>query len=232
MSFKPGFKSRTLLGDFSLSSKLNQVSFPGTTDMHEVTTQADNGVKRFIPGQSTSTATLTGFADPDAVTDSVAWTTAQPLTFGQEGIAHSSPVMMVDALKSSLEVGSPVGGVVSFDLGAQTDGYTNLGVSLHDLTAETADSSSAAYDGGAASTAGGYAHLHVTAFSGFSGVVVTVEGSANGTTGWATLGTFATVAAVTGERIALAASMHRYLRATWDVTGTGSITFAVAAARL
>lgn len=232
MSFQPGFKARTLVGDFSLSSKLNNVSFPGVVDMHDVTTHADNGVKRFIPGLSTSTASLTGFADVDTLTDSVAWTTAQALTYGQEGIAHSSPVFMVDALKTSLEVGSPVGGVVSFDLAAQTDGWTNFGHSLHDLTAETADSSSAAFNGGAASAAGGYAHLHVTAFSGFSGVVVTIEDSANGSSGWAAIGTFTTVAGVTGERISLSATVRQYLRCTWDVTGTGSITFACAAARL
>lgn len=232
MSFKPGFKARTLIGDFSYSSKLNNVSFPGAVEMHDVTTHADNGVKRFIPGLSSSTASLSGFADADTLADSVAWTSTQPLTYGPEGIAHSSPVLMVDALKTSLEVGSQVSGVVSFDLAAQTDGWTNFGHSLHDLAAETGDSSSASFDGGAATAAGGYAHLHVTAFSGFSGVVVTIEDSSTGSSGWAAIGTFTTVAGVTGERIALSSAVKRYLRCTWDVTGTGSITFACAAARL
>lgn len=231
MSFKPGFKARTLIGDFSYSSKLNNVSFPGVTEMHEVTTHADNGVKRFIPGLSTSTATLTGFADPDVIADGVAWTTAQPLTYGQEGIAHSAPVFMVDALKTTLEVGSPVGGVVSFDASAQTDGWTNIGVSLHDLTAETATADGTGYDGAAATTAGGYAHLHVTAFSGFTNIIVTIQDSADNIS-FATIGTFATVTAVTGERLAVAGTVRRYVRASWTKTGTGSATFAVAFARL
>lgn len=232
MAFQPGFKSRTLVGDFSYSSKLNQTTLPITVEMHDVTTQADNGTKRFIPGISDSTASMSGFTDLETVTDAVAWTSNQPLTFGPFGIAHGSHVQMVDTLKGTFEPGSQVAGVASFDLQAQTDGFANFGVSLHDLTAETADSSSAAYDGGAATAAGGFAHLHVTAFSGFSGVVVTIEDSANGSSGWAAIGTFTTVAGTTGERIALSSAVRRYLRATWDVTGTGSITFAVAAARL
>ena len=232
MSFKPGFKARTLIGDFSYSSKLNQTSFPGVVEMLDATTYADNGVKRSVPGLATSTASASGFADPDVVADGVAWSTAQPLTHGQEGIAFGSQVLMVDALKTSLEVGSPVASLVSFDLAAQTDGVTSFGVSLHDLTAETADSSSAAFDGGAASSAGGFAHLHVTAFSGFSGAVIAVQDSADGTSGWASIGTFTTVAGVTGERIALSSTVRRYLRVNWDVTGTGSLTFACAAARL
>lgn len=231
MSFKPGFKSRTLVGDFSYSSKLNQVSFPLTIEMLDVTTQADNGVKRFIPGLGGSTATLTGFADIEAITDSVAWTTSQPLTFGQEGIALGSPVSMVDALKTSLEVGSPVGGVVSFDVGAQTDGYTNLGVSLHDLTAETATANGTGYDQTVVSTtAGGVGHLHVTAFSGLTNIIVTIQDSADNVS-FATIGTFATVTALTGERLAIAGTVRRYVRAAWTVTGTGSSTFAVAFAR-
>ena len=230
MTFKPGFKARTLIGDFSYSSKLNQVSFPGVVEMLDSTTFADNGVKRSVPGLATSTASASGFADPEAVADGVAWTTAQPLTYGQEGTAHGSPVFMVDALKTSLEVGSPVAGLVSFDLAAQTDGWTNFGNSLHDLTAETATADGTGYDGAAATTAGGFGHLHVTAFSGFTNIIVTIQDSADNAS-FATIGTFATVTGATGERLAIAGTVRRYVRASWTKTGTGSCTFAVAFAR-
>lgn len=232
MAFQPGYKARLLLGDFSLSSKLTDASFPFAVEMLDVTTFADDGVKRFIPGLDTSTVSMSGFLDADTAADSTAWTDAQPLTYGPTGLAAGSPVFMVDTLKTSYEVGTQVSGVVSFDLAAQTDGLTAIGRSIRDLTAATSDGSSSAVDGGAASSGGGVAHLHVTAYSGFTDVNVTVEGSANGTSGWATVATFAQFTGVTSERVTVAGSVARYLRATVDVDGSGSVTFAVGFARL
>lgn len=231
MAFKPGYKARILLGDFSLSPKLNQISLPTSVDMLDVSTFADNGVKRFIPGVDTSTASMSGFIDADTATDSAAWTAAQPLTYGPQGIALGDPVFMVDTLRSSYELGSQVSGVSSFDLGAQTDGFTNLGVSLHDLTAETATANGTGHDQTTASTtAGGVGHLHVTAFSGFTNIIVTIQDSADNST-FATIGTFATVTGLTAERLAIAGTVRRYVRASWTKTGTGSCTFAVAFSR-
>ena len=65
--------------------------------------------------------------------------------------------------------------------------------------------------------------------------VVTIEGSADGTTGWATIsgGTFATITGVGYERLVIAAgvSVPRYLRVVDNVTGTGSHTRFVSFAR-
>ncbi|MEA2538466.1 MAG: hypothetical protein QOF11_2700, partial [Chloroflexota bacterium] len=49
---------------------------------------------------------------------------------------------------------------------------------------------------------------------------------------WATVGTFASKAAVGAERIVIPGTIKRYVRAVWDVTGAGvSIPFLVALAR-
>ena len=231
MTFKPTFRTRILNGDFSLSAKLSDMSVPLTIDMLDPTTFSDDA-KRALPGLETSTFTCSGFIDIDTAADNAAWTAAQPLTYGHEGIALGSPVTMINALKSSYELGSPVAGISSFDLGGQTDGKTDLGYSLHDLTAETATGNGTGYDQTVVSTtAGGVGHLHVTAFSGLTNIIVTVQDSANGSSGWATIGTFATATGVTSERLEIAGTVRRYVRASWTVTGTGSATFSAAFSR-
>lgn len=230
MSFKPGYKARILNGDFSLSAKLTDISLPVTIEMLESTTFADNGVKRFLAGLDHSTFSCEGFIDAETNTDAAAWTTAQPFTYAQEGLSIGSPVFLVNALKASFEPGTQVGGIASFSLSGETDGPTSFGVSLHDLGAETSDGSATSVDGGAQTTNGGVAHLHVSAFSGLSQAIVTVEDSANNST-WATIGTFATVSGTTSERLAITGTIRRYTRATVDVTGTGSVTYATALAR-
>lgn len=231
MAAKPGYKARVLNGDFSLSAKVHDANNAFVVEMLDVTTFADDGVKRFIPGLNTSTFSLDGYVDADVYTDSAAWTDKQPVTYGPQGIALGSPVLMVDGYRTSFEIGTPVAGVAGFTLAGQTDGTTDYGVSLHDLTAETGSSSSTGYDQTVASTtAGGVAHLHVSAFSGFSQVIYTIEDSANNTD-WSTIGTFTTVTAATSQRLAIAGTVRRYVRVTWAKTGTGSATFAASFAR-
>lgn len=220
-----GFKARILNGDFSLSAKLSQVTVGWTADILDPTTFADNGVKRALPGQDTSTLSCEGFIDADSQTDAIAWTTAQPFTYGHTGLAVGSPAVMVNALKSSFETGTQVAGLASFSLGGQTDGETNFGVSLHDLTAETGTAAGTTHDQTTASTTNGaVAHLHVTAFSGFSQVIYIVEDSAN-SSDWSTIGTHATVTGTTSERLVIAGTIRRYVRVSWTKTGTGSATF-------
>ena len=230
MAFKAGFKTRVLNGDFSLSAKATSVSLPLSIDMLDTTTLADTA-KRFVAGAESSTFSVEGFIDVDTATDNAAWTASQPFTYGQEGLTIGDPVVMVTALRSSYELGSPVAGVSSFTLGGTTDGRTDFGRVLHDLTAVTTTENGTAYDYGASSSAGAVAHLHVTAYSVATSAVFTVQDSADGSTGWATIGTFATVTGVTSEAITITGTVRRYLRYVATLTGAGSVTFAIAAAR-
>lgn len=235
MTFIPGYRARVLCGDFSFSAYINEVTQPFTVDMHDVTVMTDGPGRKFIPGLNTSTFSLKGFLDPDVTSDLQYdqindWTGAEPVTYGPNGFAIGSEVWMVNALPNAKTSMASNTTPVGFDLAAQTTGTTDFGRSLHDLGAETADGSATSYDGGAQSTGGGVAHLHVTAFSGFSGADIIVEDSANNST-WATIGTFTTVAGLTSQRLDIAGTIRRYTRATIDVTGTGSITYLVAIAR-
>lgn len=224
-------KSRLLVGDFNLASYATKVDSSWSQAMLDSTVLTDEA-KTFVPDQHESTLSVEGYYDVAENTDIAAWKSAaaQPVTLGPSGLARGAELWMVNGLLSEFSLGSAIGNLGSFGLNSQTDGITDFGISLHDLTAVTADESGTSYDGAAATTGGGAAHLHVTAFSGFSGAVVIVEDSANDST-WATIGTFTTVAAVTGERIAIAGTIRRYVRYSVDVTGTGSITFQVGLAR-
>lgn len=224
MAATPGYKTRIYNGDFDLSAKLADVSPTVEVAMLDVTTFSETA-HRFIAGQDSATFSCQGFVDAASDADTAAWTDVQPFTFCPTGSTIGYPAVLINALRSSYEIGSEVAGVNSFTINGQSDAQIGYGVSLHDLTAETSDGSATSVDNAAATTAGGFAHLHVTAFSGLTDAIVTVEDSANNSV-WATIGTFATVTAATSERIAISGTIRRYTRATVDVTGTGSVTYA------
>lgn len=224
-------KSRVLVGDFHLSSYATSIGGTWQQDMLDTTVLTDTS-KTSIIGSETSTAKVSGLFDDAQHADAASWKSAaaQPITVGLNGLALGSELWMVNGLLTEMSTNAARNGVVGFDLNAQTDGLTDFGVSLHDLTAVTADESGTGYDGAAATTGGGVAHLHATAYSGLASAVIIVEDSANNSV-WATIGTFATLTAVGRERLAIAGTIRRYVRYSIDVTGTGSITFAVGLAR-
>lgn len=230
MAFNAGYKTRVLLGDFSLSPKLASISVPTAVEARECTTYGDNGSRKFVPGFSSGSVQGAGFIDADTLTDANSWTTNTPLTVGYEGFTAGNKVTMLDAVKATFTVGSQVAGVSSFDLSATADGFTDFGVSLHDLEAETADADESSVDNAASTANGGVGHLHVTAFSGFSQAVLKIQHSTDNAA-WSDLITFTTVAGVTGERSTVTGTVNRYVRASLDVTGTGSITYQLSFAR-
>ena len=105
-----------------------------------------------------------------------------------------------------------------------------LAVSLHASGAETSSSSGTAVDIGALRTCL-EVRLDVSAASGTfasgQGLIVTVETSTDGTTGWTTVSTFQLLKAVaTIDRVI--GRCRQYVRASWAITGTGSPSFTFA----
>ena len=237
MAFQSAQNSRVLAGAFSYSPKLTQWSVPSTITPIEVTTIADSA-KQFIPGDDTSTLTMGGYFDDDGTAGAFfasvnTWmTTPTGVTVAPSGLALGSELVMVNANQSNVTNVTSDPAANTFTFAAQTDGVTDFGRSLHDLTAETATAVGTGYDNGAATANGGLAQIHVTAFSGFTNIIVLVEHSVDNSV-WATLATFSTVTAATSERITIAAgtTVRRYLRSSWTKTGTGSCTFQVGFAR-
>lgn len=149
------------------------------------------------------------------------------------GAAHGLPAVCQSGLTTSVSVESPADGLTTIAIEGVSDVGLELGHQIGDYkTAVTTDGDSSVLDGGAASANGGSAYLIVTDLVGLSAVDVTIEDSADGSTGWATIGTFAQVTATdNAQRIAIGGNIKQYVRAVYDVTGSGSANVMVALTR-
>jgi hypothetical protein len=239
MAFQTAQKSRVLLGKLHLSGYAKGVDSDANVTVLDTTSLVDTAYTS-IPGQDTSTFDLDLMLDTDTTAGGewdvlTTWKSTQPqvLSFAPVGLTTGSPAILVNALQGQMTPSSPAAGLVMVSVSAQTDGYTDIGVVVEDLTAVTTDTTGTARDGAAASSNGGVAHIHATAFSGLTSDVVTIEHSVDGAGSWATLVTFATITGTTSERVVVApaTTVRRYLRVVDDVTGTGSVSRQVSFAR-
>lgn len=239
MAFKNAQQSRLYLGSLAFAGYTKSVSLQHQRMMLDVTTLLDTG-HAFIPGQNGSNVSLEMFADTDTTAGGqhailTAWQSANPqqLTYCPYGAAVGSEAWLTNLVQGSLNWDTAVADAVGCSVDGVADGPTGFGVVIEDgVTAVTADGNGTARDLTASSSNGGVAHLHVTAFSGLTSNDITIEDSANGTTGWATIVTFAQYTAIGSQRVAITGTVRQYLRVVDNVTGTGSTNRAVAFARL
>lgn len=234
MSFVHGKDAAVLLDGVLISAYFDSGEFSAEVDTAETTTFSSSW-KSFIAGQAAGTVGLTGYFDPtwNDLWDTIGDAPGAVLTFAPGGLALGSPVRLVKVLTSAYGESAPIGGAVTFSWDVTADGSVGTGQVIAAATAITADTNGAAFDGGAATSNGAVAHLHVTSVSASDSIVVTIEDSANGSSGWATIGTFASKSAPGAERIAIAGNVRRYVRAVYDVTGSSvSIECIVTLSRL
>jgi len=156
------------------------------------------------------------------------------LTAAPGGMTAGNPVDLIQVVEDGLDVGGDSGGVVPISGTFMNDDRIDSGVSLHDLTAETGIVNGTGVNAAAATSFGWVAHLHVTAFSGFTSVTIKLQDSADGVT-YADLsgGTFTNVTALGAQRLegSTTATIRQYRRVIISaVSGTGSITFGCAIA--
>lgn len=231
MAFVSATKSRVLAGSASYSCYSRGFTMSSSVDMLEVSTLCDDA-KAFIPGQESSTASFDLIYDEAQAAHAGTWSTATklPVTYLPDGAAVSERAFLLDSIRTEYSTTSSVTGTVDATLSTQTTGDTGYGVALSGLAAVTADTNGTSVDNLGFTTRGGVAHLHVTAFSGLTSSVITIEHSSNNST-WTTLATFTTVTGTTSQRVEVTGSVLRYLRVVDDVTGTGSCTRLVAFAR-
>ncbi len=159
----------------------------------------------------------------------LAATDNEPVAILPLGAGAGLPFIGQSGLTTSVEVESPADAISTISIEGVSDVGLDLGYQLGDWdTAVTVDGDTANLNGGSPSAAGGAGYLFVTDLTGLDSVDVLIETSANGTTGWATAGTFAQVTATdSGERIELTDSLLQYARASIDVAGTGSAKIAI-----
>ncbi len=235
MSFKQAQSSRLILGSYPLSGHLRQIESGRSVSTGDMTVLADTA-RKSIPGLRAGTLGLAGPLDNDgSATGSLKTMNAliqaaagTATTYGPHGTAIGSVCQSMVLQADSLATGSKFDAIVDFKFDLHADGALDTGIFLADLAAITSDTNGTGQDNSAGTTNGGAAFLHVTAFSGFSGVVFKVQHSTDNSN-WNDLATFTTVAAITSERVEVAAAttVNRYLRSFADVTGSGSVTFAM-----
>lgn len=231
MAFKHGKDTEVWLHDIDLTSFLNSLDLKADTDTAETSTFG-NDWKKFIPGQSGAVVDFAGLYDPDqtSVNDTLTASAGSLLTHGPAGmVAEGDAARLMTILATAYGESAAVGGVVAFKWSVLADGSLGFGVCLHPLAQAASASNGSGVDGGASSANGGFAHLHVTAIT--DDLDVTIEDSADGSTDWQTIATFTTASAVGSERQAIAGTIRRHVRATWD-PNAGTATFGVALARL
>jgi hypothetical protein len=235
MSFIHGRKTELWAGGADISAYFRSLGLNFEADNPDTTTFR-NDWRTFIPGLGDVTEEAGGLFDAAHVPT---WTAilgdlpAMVLTTGPGGL-HAALDMARLAIVASAtyKESAPVGDVVSFDLGLHATGPLGFGHVLEPLTAVTGDQNGTSRDLTAASSNGFIAHLHVTSVSASDSIVVSIEDSSTGSSGWATVGTFASKSAAGAERIVVAGALKRYVRVVDDVTGAGvSIIRGVALAR-
>lgn len=238
MAFSHGKHARIFVDEFNLSTYFSEVSAPRERDTAETSTFGGTA-KTFVAGLANGTISASGFWDPvaggsDVVLDAaLGAATAKVVTISRESAdAVGDRAELASAHETTYEASSSVDDANKVAAEFQADGGIDAGVILHAHEAETVDANEASVDNTAATTNGGVAHLHATAYSGLTNAIIKVQHSTDDVS-FADLVTFTTLTAVGKQRVVVAAgtTVNRYLRATTDVTGTGSITYVCAFAR-
>lgn len=235
MARSHGKQTRVLVNAASLSGSISDWKWNFRRILSDVSVLTSDG-DQFIPGQIGGALGLTGVFESAAgdivatlqtaaTTDGGLLITAFGETpavgslagFGEGNVsARDYPAAVKDAVRVTIE-GTPNDGV-------------DMGVTLHVLGAETADVNGTNVDNAASTAGGAVGVIHVTAFTGFTQAVLKVQHSPDNSA-WSDLITFTTVTGITWQRSAVTGTVNRHLRSFLDVTGTGSITFAMVCAR-
>lgn len=240
-----GKNTKVLINSTNFTTSFKEYSVAQKMDVAEASTFGVN-TKQYVQGLKDATLSLSGYFDGsadaiDSVLNAAIGATTDPVfTVAPAGsFALGQRVISGQAIESSYNISGSIGDIVAVSAEFQTDGGLGTGTSLHNLVAA---SIGAFTDTGqlnptnAASTAGGYAVLHVTANTTNSGsTTVKVQHSVDDVT-YVDLVTFTAFAfaAKTQEfkSVAEGVTINKYLRATGTVGGSsGTATFTVSFVR-
>jgi len=240
MSVYTATSIQTFVGYLDLTGQSRTVNFgPLTRQMKDSTTMADGGYSCVLPGLINGEMSLNGYNDwtADVLDDelSVAQLGSQyPVTVAPNtsGTATAGdPCWLSRGVVSTLSPlgAGTIGEVAGLDLSLPYDTVITRGQVAHPKAARTSDGNGTALTlTGPTAAQKLYAALHVTAYSGFTNVVFKIQSDDGAGFGSATDRiTFATVTARTSEWASVAGSFssETHHRITWDVTGSGSVTF-------
>jgi len=235
MAFQHGKDTTVLVGSNDLSPYFTSADVDSQQASHDVTTFGKDTVARF-PGLRDGKVSISGIYDQALDTILAAYlgsADGEVLTVmpdgGTAGGHSATGVVRHTSYKSS----TPVGGMITVSASLEASGdWEPNGRVLHTLHAETVTGNEASImDVAAATTNGGIATIHCTAFTGTS-LAVKVQHSVDDAV-WVDLTpSFTTLTAVGSQRITIAAgtTVNKYLRVYYTIVGT-TMTFAVSFVR-
>ena len=221
---------------YDLSAHFRSGSISGEAGVEDGTTWGDNS-HEYVPTLLDHAASFSGFFDGTATTGLdallaaalggndapiMAWLPNGGATAGDRGYGIVADV-------TSYEVNDEVDGLIEVSAEVQGNGWFPVLVITPKATF-TATDTGAARDGLAANTTGGSGFLQVFSVSAGDTIDAVIQDSADGSTGWTTICTFAQVTAgnVSGQRVAITGTIRRYTRAVLTLGGAGiSIVAAV-----
>lgn len=231
-----GKDTRVLVNAAHLSGSISGWRFAHSRSLQADVSVLTSDGEQFLPGQLAGGVAISGVFDSAAgdivATLQTAATTDAGLltTMFPETPAVGSFAFIGEGNVSSRDYPSAVKDAVRITLEGTPNDGVDIGRTLHVLGAETADGNGTGVDNAASSANGGVASLHVTAYTGFTSVSFKVQHSTDNAA-WSDLITFTSVTGTTWERKTVTGTVNRYVRAFWDVTGSGSVTFAMVLAR-
>lgn len=236
-----GIANRVYFAHLDLSGNAKQVDFgPLKRQVKDFTTFNDGGFTVVKPGLVQGAGKIRGFQDyaADVLDDEISigqlgtQYAVSVIPSGTGTITAADPCWLSRGVLSMVNpLDGAKGEAAEFEFGFDYDTAIVQAKVAHPSAARTSTGSGTAVAmAGPTAAQKLYAGLHVFAYSGFTNVVVKVQSDDNSGFSSATDRlTFATVTGPTNEFASVAGdfSTETHHRATWTVTGSGSITFAV-----
>lgn len=225
-----GSLAKAYVNGYDLSTYLTELGVEVMQDVAETSTLG-TAAKTYIPGLQDATLSGAGIFDAAANAEDPVLAAAFGVNLAASGWivapvgdAFGSPAYGFAAHQTKYSPQAQVDDAVKFGVEAQsTTGKERLLI-LEPLTAITAGGNAASIDNAAASAAGGVAYFQVHAFVGTT-LTLKVQSSPDNSV-WTDLVTATVVTAGRKyERIAVAGSVPRYLRALWTATVTSASIF-------
>ncbi|MBT9177502.1 MAG: hypothetical protein DDT20_01836 [Firmicutes bacterium] len=226
MSFVHGSVTRVYVNGFDLSAFLKNVSSSYEVVAHDSTTFTA-AAKTYMPGLEDATLSAEGlFSGTAGATDAVfhaALRGRSPVIWNwlPYGIGDGFVGYGLSTLETSYDIESPADDLVSVSTEVQSTMGLERVQSLAPLEARLATGNGISRDNAAATVTGGVGYLQVTAASGAApSLTARIQHSVDAVT-WVDLITFAAVTSSNiAQRLTVAGTVHRHVRAQWTIAGT------------
>lgn len=239
MAFKHGKNTHVYFRGVDLTPYLRSTQWDTSADVADVTTLADDW-RESIVGLFGSTFAAEGIYDPGLVAINESLATSGVLTYCPGGgTAVGDMARLFPTLDTAYGESDALDDAVTFSWEVTAEDAVASGIVLHPLGEDTNTTTGATHDGGAASSTGWTAHLHVTAVDGGSWVIDLEHATASNFSDGADLtgGAFTAATGATSQRLTSASStttVNRYIRYVATRTGGSAgdgITFQLSFAR-